>query len=152
MAISRQLLAIIGRRRPAIFDVFPDGPLSVRSLVRYSEVALNPQPLPPHELGAAIAGEFAHTAWLADRFGLDLGVVLQELEDWCPTPPRRPKLPPWWPPIPDPEPGPDWLIDLHLGFAARLAGVSAAFEGSRLGEAVDKAIERSLEAIESANR
>ncbi|HEX9940643.1 MAG TPA: hypothetical protein VGG03_01405 [Thermoanaerobaculia bacterium] len=84
MSINRRLLAIIGRRLPAIYDVIPRGPLARFS--RFSEVALNPQPLPPHELGAAIAAEFVHTAWLADRFGLDLGRAFEDLDDWCPTP------------------------------------------------------------------
>lgn len=151
MVISRRLLAIIGRRIPAIYDVIPRGPLSQLSQSRLSAVALNPQPLPPHELGAAIAGEFVHTAWLADRFGLDLGVAFNDLDDWCPTGPKKLKLPPWWPPIPEPDPHPEWLIDFHLGFAARLAGVSAELEGTRLGEALNKAIERSVASIESAN-
>jgi hypothetical protein len=144
MPIDRRLLAIIGRRLPAIYDVIPRGPLS-----RFSEIALNPQPLPPHELGATVAAEFVHTAWLADRFGLDLGLVFTDLDDWCPTVPKRPKLPPWWPPIPDPEPHPEWFTDFHLGFAARLAVVSVGFEGTRLGESFDKAIERSVASIES---
>jgi len=151
MSIDRRLLAIIGRRVPAIYDVIPRGPLGRVS--RFAEVALNPQPLPPHELGAAIAAEFVHTAWLADRFGLDLGRAFDDLDDWCPTRPKKLKLPPWWPPIPDPdpEPHPEWLSDLHLGFAARLAAISIEFEGTRLGESLNKAIERSLESIESAN-
>jgi hypothetical protein len=145
MPINRRLLVIIGQRFPAIFDVIPRGPLS-----RFSEVALNPQPLPPHELGAAIAAEFAHTAWLTDRFGLDLGLAFTDLDDWCPTVPKRPKLPPWWPPIPEPDPHPEWFVDFHLGFAARLAAVSVEFEGTRLGESLDKAIERSVASIESS--
>ena len=147
MSIDRRLLVILGRRLPAIYDIIPRGPLS-----RFSEVALNPQPLPPHELGAAIAAEFVHTAWLADRFGLDQGPVSDELDDWCPTRPRRPKLPPWWGwRIPEPDPPPEWFIDFHLGFAARLAAASVEFEDTRLGESFDKAIERSLDAIESVN-
>ena len=146
MTLSRRLLAIIGRRIPAIYDVIPRGPQG-----RFSEVALNPQPLPPHELGAAIAAEFVHNAWLAERFGLDMGVAFNDLDDWCPTRPRKLKLPPWWPPIPEPEPHPEWHIDFHLGFAARLAAVSEQFEGSRLGEVLNKALERSLESIENTN-
>jgi hypothetical protein len=147
MSISRRLLAIIGRRLPAIYDIIPHGPQG-----RFSAVALNPQPLPPHELGAAIAAEFVHTVWLANRFGSDLGVAFDDLDDWCPTRPKKLKLPPWWPPIPpEPEPHPEWLIDFHFGFAARLAVVSAQFEGSRLGEVLNKAIDRSLEVIEPAN-
>ena len=151
MSIDRRLLAIIGRRLPAIYDVIPRGPLRRFSQDRSSEVALNPQPLPPHELGAAIAAEFVHTVWLADRFGLDLGLAFNDLDDWCPTRPKKPKLPPWWPPIPEPEPHPEWFIDFHLGFAARLAVVSVEFEGTRLGESFDKAIERSVGSIESMN-
>jgi len=150
MELDRRLLAIIGRRIPESYDaIIPHLPLSSWSRSRSSAVALNPQPLPPHELGAAIAGEFVHTAWLADRFGLDLGAAFEDLDDWCPTAPQKPKLPPWWPPIPEPDPHPEWLIDLHLGFAARLAAVSAELEGTRLSEVLDKAIERSVESIES---
>jgi hypothetical protein len=146
--LDSRLLAIIGRRFPAIYDVIPRGPLS-----RFLEVALNPQPLPPepppHELGAALAAEFIRTAWLADRFGLDLGRVSDDLDDWCPTrPKRRLKLPPWWPPIPDPDPHPNWFIDFHLGFVARLA--AASLEETRIGESINKAIERSITAIKSA--
>lgn len=146
MTISRRLLAIIGRRIPAIYDVIPRGPL----LERVSWTALNPQPLPPHELGAAIAAQFIHTAWLAERFELDMGRAFQDLDDWCPTVPKRFKRPPWWPPSPEPEPHPDWFVDFHLGFVARLAVVSAEYEGTRLGAAIDKAIERSVGSIESA--
>jgi len=147
MSISRRLLAIIGRRVPAIYDVIPRGPQGRFS--RLSEVALNPQPLPPGELGAAVAAEFVHTVWLADRFGLDPGRAFDDLDDWCPTPPKPPRLPPWWGPFPDPEPHPEWHSDFHLGFAARLAAISGNFEGTRLGESLNKAIERSLEVIES---
>jgi len=146
MNISRQLLAIIGKRLPAIYDVIPHGPQG-----RFSEVALNPQPLPPLQLGAAVAAEFVHTAWFAERFGLDMGVAFQDLDDWCPTVPKKLKLPPWWPPIPEPDPPPEWFIDFHLGFAARLAVLWVEFEGTRLGESFDKAIERSLASIEPVN-
>jgi hypothetical protein len=142
--LDARLLAIIGRRFPAIYDVIPRGPQG-----RLAEVALNPQPLPPHELGAALAAEFIRTAWLADRFGLDLGRVSDDLDDWCPTrPKKRLKLPPWWPPIPDPDPHPNWFIDFHLGFVARLA--AASLEDTRIGESINKAIERSITAIKSA--
>jgi len=149
LTLDSRLLAIIGRRLPAVYDVIPRGPLS-----RFLEVALNPQPLPPvdpppHALGAALAAEFIQTAWVADRFGLDIGRVFDDLDDWCPTrPKRRLKLPPWWPPVPDPEPHPNWFIDFHLGFAARLA--AASLEDTRIGESINKAIERSIVAIKSA--
>jgi hypothetical protein len=141
MLIDRRLLAILGRRTPAIYDVIPRGPLS--------KVALNPQPLPPHEVGAAIAAEFVQSAWLGERFGLDPSLAFNVLDDWCPTAPRPPKRPPWWPPISDPELRRDSFIDFHLGFAARLSFISTEHVGTRLGELINRAIERSIVAIES---
>lgn len=149
MATSRRLLAIIGKRFPAIYDVIPHGPQR-RFSDRFSEVALNPQPLPPHELGARIASEFVHMAFVADRLGLDPSQAFQDLDDWCPTRPRLPKLPPWWPPIPDPdpEPHPEWFAAFHLGFAARVALASADLQNTRLSESFENAIERSVGALE----
>ncbi|HEX8530252.1 MAG TPA: hypothetical protein VF646_09520 [Cytophagales bacterium] len=143
MELNAQFLAIIGRRMPALYDLIPRGPLS-----RFSEVMLNPQPLPPQALGAALAGEFLHAAWHANLYGQDPGPLFAELDDWCPTFPRRLKLPPWWPPIPEPEPEPEWFINFHVGFAARLAVVAA--EGTQLSESLNKVIDRSLSAIEAA--
>ncbi|TIT72866.1 MAG: hypothetical protein E5W56_20050, partial [Mesorhizobium sp.] len=86
MQLNKKLLAIIGKRIPAIYDVIPHGPQG--GLAR---VALNPQPLPPHELGAAVADEFVRSAWVAERGGLDMKAVLSDLDDWCPTRPKIPK-------------------------------------------------------------
>ncbi|MDX8524807.1 hypothetical protein RFM68_09825 [Mesorhizobium sp. MSK_1335] len=142
MQLNKKLLAIIGKRFPAIYDVIPRGPQG--GLVR---VALNPQPLPPHELGAAVADEFVRYAWVAERGGLDMKALLSDLDDWCPTRPKIPKFPPWWGPFPEPEPRPEWFVDYHLGFAARLSAV--ATEGTRLDGALDQVIDRSLAAIEA---
>jgi hypothetical protein len=155
MNIDRRLLEIIGRRLPAIYDVIPRGPQAGISRSRFAEVMLNPQPLPPQpppdELGAAVATEFIHVAWIADRLGIDRSKAFEDLDDWCPTRPKWPKLPPWWWwhwPIPEP-PHPNWFIDFHLGFAARLAAVASEIEGAPLTKTLDKAIERSIKAIES---
>ena len=144
MQLSKKLLAIIGKRIPAIYDVIPHGPQW-----RLAQIALNPQPLPPHELGAAIADEFVRYAWGSERGGLDMKALLSDLDDWCPTRPKIPKLPPWWPPIPEPEPHPEWFVDYHLGFAARLSVVAAGSAGTRLDKTLNQAIDRSLSAMES---
>ena len=144
MQLSKKLLAIIGKRIPAIYDVIPRGQQG-----RLAQIALNPQPLPPHELGAAIADEFVRSAWSAERGGLDSKALMSDLDDWCPTRPKIPKLPPWWPPIPEPEPHPEWFVDYHLGFAARLSVVAAGSAGTRLDKTLNQAIDRSLAAMES---
>ena len=145
MRVNRLLLSIIGRTNPAIYDaVFPRGPTH-----RLSQVTLNPQPLPPLEMGAALAVEVIHATWFASRHGIEQGVVLEDVDDWCPTQPRKLKLPPWWPPVPEPEPHPEWLTAFHLGFAARLVLASAEHEGTRIGDAIDQLIGRSIASIDS---
>ena len=146
MVINRKLLSIIGKKFPAIYDVNPPhGPL-----VHGSWAALNPQPLPPLQIGAAMAIECLRFVWIGERTGLDAAGALRSLEDWCPTYPRRPKLPPWWPPVPEPEPGPDWFAEYYLGFAARVAAVSGEQFSGRLREFLDKAVEHSLESLEKS--
>lgn len=141
MALDRYTLALIGRRLPAVFDVIPRDPFAV---------ALNPQPVPPREIGAALASEYLRMLSLQERLGIDPARANGDLDDWCPTPPRLPRFPLWWPPLPIPDPQPDWTSDLHLGFAARLA--ATPLTGSALSKHVDAAIERSVRIIEAAAR
>ena len=159
MQLSKELLSIIGKKFPAIYDVNP--PHGHKQFVTERVAELNPQPLPPEpppesfELGAAMAGEFLNMAWLANSFGVNSKAVLQELDDICPTRPGKIKWPPGWPrprrPIgPDPEP-PYW-IDFHVGFALRVAAVADEYSGTALGEVLDVAIDRSLEAAQSLQR
>lgn len=151
MNLDQRLLALIGRRLPAIFDVIPRGPQAVVGLQsRGAEVALNPQPLPPQPpefLGAALAQEFARMAFTADRLGASWKSMAQDLDDWCPTSPRRIKLPVGWPPIPEPEPHPNWLAELHLGFAAKLSSISAEHAGTPLAATLDRAVNRSIDVM-----
>jgi hypothetical protein len=147
MKLSKELLAIIGRTNPAIYDVvFPHGPLG-----RFGAVALNPQPLPPRAFGAAMAVEFARNVAMSERFGLPSKALFDELDDWCPTKPRKIKLPKGWPwPPPEPEPGPDWLVGLHLGFASQLAVLGASFSKNEAGKMIDAALDRSVAAMDAA--
>jgi hypothetical protein len=162
---NHRLLSIIGRRFPAIFDVIPRGPEGGLLGSRASWAALNPQPLPPlppPELGAAIAAEFIQVSWLAQRLGVDWRSAAADLDDWCPTAPKKPKLPLGWPPHlgdlasvppgwpnPEPHPHPPWFVDFHVGFAARLAVALPSVAGTPLESALSQAIDRSIKAIEA---
>jgi hypothetical protein len=147
MTSDQRLLALIGRRLPAIFDVIPRGPQGFSLQERVSAVALNPQPLPPEHIGAALAQEFAHMAWVSDRLGLNWKTLSQDLDDWCPTQPRKIKFPVGWPPVPEPDPHPNWFAELHLGFAAKLAAISADHAGTPLATTLDRAVNRSVDAL-----
>lgn len=145
MALNRKLVDLIGRRIPQIYDVFP--PQGLHS--RLDAVALNPQPLPPLELGAALAREFTRSAWAIERAGGRPETMMEVLDDWCGTGPRRIKikLPPWWP---DPRPGfeidGEDIAELHLGFAAQLsAGVPRSSDA--VARTLESAIGRSIEAF-----
>ncbi|MBV8033755.1 hypothetical protein [Roseateles sp.] len=150
MTSDQRLLALIGRRLPAIFDVIPRGPQGPALQDRVSAVALNPQPLPPGPaelVGAALAQEFAHMASISDRLGLNWKTMAQDLDDWCPTQPRKIKFPAGWPHVPEPDPHPNWLAELHLGFAAKLAAISADHPGTPLAAMLDRAVNRSVDAL-----
>ncbi len=146
MLIHPKLLSIIGKMNPAIYDfVFPHGPIG-----RGQWAALSPQPLPPLAMGALLARHFIHNASILERAAGKGAAALDDLNDWCPTHPKKFKLPPWWWPIPpEPEPGPDWLVSLHLGFAAELAA-QGQLQGDALNAISQKALKRSLDIMEKS--
>lgn len=133
---TAELLSIIARAHPAIYDVIGDvrGPLVSG---RWDLVALNPQPLPPSPdpflVGAAtMVNNIVRIAVEAGVRGeSSAGWVAELVEDWCGTP--WPRKWPWpWPgPRPDEGPFPEpWKIQ-----AARVIGAIAfASAGTRLAE------------------
>jgi hypothetical protein len=144
MAKATQLVSLLGRLNPAIFDViFPHGPVQALGYVsRINLVALNPQPLPPEpppdrlqRVSALVAHQIAFAAIALDTSGQDSGVRLinSAIDDWCGN---------GRPPIPIPWPGP-WPFAFSLDTApadldvaaSRLVGaLSLAAVASRMGE------------------
>ncbi len=151
MALNGNLIAIIGRLHPAIYDVvFPKGPVfevaravQHAHLQAYHAADLNPQPLPPKEIfagietGAAVGHELVRAAGFAKAFGLEFTL---DIIDICPPP--RPRLPwpwpwpwPWpfpWPPRPYPwrldELGPDFDRGFALGLGAVLEATADVWQ------------------------
>lgn len=125
MSFSEQLLAHIGRHQED-FQVMHSEDL----------VALSPQPIPPHrhglvvgrssqplsprEYGVLAARELLRLHWQAGKLGVEAPMVSSWDEVFCPVG-KRPPIPPQLPPIPEPEPGPDWTIEYLLGVASTLA-------------------------------
>ena len=94
MAKATQLVSLLGRLNPAIFDViFPHGPVQALGFAsRVNEVALNPQPLPPEppperlqRVSALIAHQIAFAAITLEASGQDGGVrmINSAVDDWC---------------------------------------------------------------------
>ncbi len=160
MSFDTHLLALIGRRFPAIYDVIPRAgqlggshresgggevelnpqpiPPGLADLV-----ALNPQPLPPRVLGALVAADLLQLSWSAGKLAQSVLPVSDWEDDPCPTWPKTPKLPPHLGP-PPPDPGPEWLLDYHLGLASTLAAADASVRDSPL---VKDALSRSVQAL-----
>jgi len=161
MAKATQLVSLLGRLNPAIFDIiFPHGPVQGRGFAsRINEVALNPQPLPPEpppdrlqRVSALVAHQIAFAAITLEAAGQDGGVrmINSAIDDWCGN---------GRPPIPIPWPGP-WPFAFSLDTpakeldvaASRLVGaLSLAAVASRMGkskvqEALSAGADKLLEA------
>ncbi len=129
-----ELLASIGRLPPQAWDAII--PQWIGSHSHLSEVALNPQPLPPAEAFVVAAARMAHDvarlsieAQVAGGTSPKFASAL--IDDWCGT--YWPRYWPWpWPgPRPDEGPLPDpWLIN-----QGRIVGsIVFASYGVRLGK------------------
>jgi len=143
MAKTTQLLSVLARINPAIFDViFPHGPVLAQAFAsRLSEAALNPQPLPPEppperlqRVSALVAHNIAFAAIAAEAAGQDGGVhiINSAIDDWCGN---------GRPPIPIPWPGP-WPFafaldavpeDLDVETSRLVGALSFAAVAQRMG-------------------
>lgn len=125
MPFSDDLLAHIGRQRLNPQPIPPGylvalNPQPIPPFEGGGSVGLNPQPIPPREYGVLVARELMRLHWQAVRLGIEPTMVSSWDEDPCPVG-KRPPIPPYIPPIPDPEPGPDWTAEYLLGVASTLA-------------------------------
>ena len=145
MAIATQLLSVLARINPAIWDyIIPHGPVQGHTHTfssRIDEVALNPQPLPPEpppeklqRISALVAHQIAFAAIALEGAGQDGGVrmISVAIDDWCGN---------GRPPIPIPWPGP-WPFafaldavpkDLDVAASRLVGALSFASLASRMG-------------------
>lgn len=102
---SDTFLRFLALRDQYIWEIVGGGPLG-----RFGQVALNPQPLPPKEIGAALVSVLAERAAIGGSFTK----FAEDIDDWCGT---------GWPHhIPKPHgDGPDplpWQVFLGAAIAA----------------------------------
>ncbi len=166
MAKATQLLSVLARINPAIYDIiFPHGPVLSHAVTGVSRIAdeLNPQPLPPgpppdrlQMASALLARDIAYAAITAEAAGHDGAVrmINTAIDDWCGN---------GRPPIPIPWPGPwpfafeltDAPKDLDVS-ASRLVGalsfaaVASRMAGGKVREALTAGADRLLDAGLSA--
>ena len=166
MAKATQLLSVLGRINPAIYDViYPHGPVLSHAVAGISRVAdeLNPQPLPPGPppdrlqlASALLARDIAYAAITAEAAGHEGGVrmITSAVDDWCGN---------GRPPIPIPWPGP-WpfafdLADLpkqldvpasRLIGALSFAAVASRMANGKVRDALTAGADRLLDAGLSA--
>lgn len=144
---TTRLLALLGRARPEIHDVFP--PHSHAGLDRFDAVALNPQPLPPRDpvlhSATVLAARLGALAVEADVRGEQpTRWVAEIIDDWCGTP--WPRKWPWPGPGPHPADGPQpdpWVISAARAHGAVvLAGLAAGLADGELREVLAKGAEQ----------
>ncbi len=125
-------LALIIALNPKAADVIPRGPQLVAD--RISEVALNPQPLPPVAIGARLMQEVVR-AGIAGGFGKQFA---EDIDDWCGT--GWPHRWPW--PQPEPDPHPWRVAQIQLGGMLALADIAAHYDNAKVVATLDRAIEQ----------
>jgi hypothetical protein len=101
---ATQFISVLRKIPPAYWDIIPHaGQMRQRAnaaaLRLQATTALNPQPIPPQtELlfaAAQVAHDIAHTAQALGQEAIQR--ITLELDDWCGTRPRGPKIPWPWP-------------------------------------------------------
>ena len=160
MRINRILLSIILDRFPEAADaIWPHGP---RFVNRFEEVALNPQPLPPVDLGIRFGRSLVQLAFVAEK----TGQRVMPLADWsnddvldnlgAPNPVLAAliaELIKHGGPVPDDEPKPHWKNEALSGVVLGLATAGdvvesdeflrGAFESAVAGIADERGVRRS---------
>lgn len=127
---SDSFLRFLALRNPYIWEVVGGGPLG-----RFGQVALNPQPLPPREIGAALVSVLAERAAVGGSFSK----FAEDIDNWCGT---------GWPHhIPQPKGGgPDplpWQVFLGAAVAAiELAHGLDGKDAEQVGAAAHKLLEQ----------
>lgn len=127
---SDSFLRFLALRNPYIWEVVGGGPLG-----RFGHVALNPQPLPPREIGAALVSVLAERAAVGGSFAK----FAEDIDNWCGT---------GWPHhIPQPKGGgPDplpWQVFLGAAVAAiELAHGLDGTDAEQVGAAAQKLFEQ----------
>ena len=117
------LLKLIARINPYVWEVVGGGPLGLTR--RLDAVALNPQPLPPKDLGTAALHVLAARAFLTRDFSR----FMDDVEELCP---RERTIPKPKGPFDEPVPQPNW--ESWLG--AAVAAVELAHGGGRAATGV----------------
>ena len=108
---SEEFLKFLALRNPYIWEVIGGGPLGRRDWA-----SLNPQPLPPMEIGEAVVSILFERSAVAGSYAR----FAEDVDDWCGT---------GWPHrIPKPKPGPrPW--EIFLGGAVAATELAHSIEG-----------------------
>ncbi len=131
---SGDKLAFLAHLNPRIWEVVGGGPAFRRVA---DAVALNPQPLPPAELGYHQVVAMGVAAIAAGDGGAR--TFMQDLDDWCGTGwPRR------WPRPKKLDA--EEIRDVLLGAAFGAAHLAGGYEGGEMGEAFTAAAKQAFDA------
>ncbi|GAB3579508.1 hypothetical protein [Calidifontibacter terrae] len=156
-AIARGQLSFAGRSRlefiasidDRVWELVAGGPQGQREYRRGDYASLNPQPLPPHEIGRLLMDLMARGIIIVSgRDGAAMNAFQEDLEDWCGTP--WPRHWPWPGPGPFPPPEFDPSGDFHrsalIGGALAAAELAARYPAGDMHDVFEKGAQRLTEA------
>jgi hypothetical protein len=104
----------------------------------------------PDEIGAALARDFIQAQWLRIHIGIHHEMTPNEMDNWCPLPRMRFRLPPWWQAhdltIEDDEA----LFEIYRSFATELKQIARSSDDPVLNKAISVALDHISRIIPAA--
>ena len=101
----------------------------------------------PSQIGAALAREFIQAQWLRIHIGVDAEMSTNEMDNWCPVPRLRFRLPPWWLThdlIIDQD---DALFEIYRSFATELNKIARSSDDPALNRTIMTALDHIAHAL-----
>jgi hypothetical protein len=94
----------------------------------------------PEEIGAALAREFIQAQWLRIHIGLHQEMTPGEMDNWCPLPRMRFRLPPWWQAHDLTVDNDEALFEIYRSFATELNQIARSSDDPVLNKAINVAL------------
>jgi hypothetical protein len=104
----------------------------------------------PAQLGAALARDYIHAQWLRIYIGAKMDVSSDEMENWCPMPRLRFRVPPWWLAHDLTIENDTVLFDIYRSFAAELNKIARSSDDLALNKTIEAALDHVSHALSSA--
>ena len=101
----------------------------------------------PSQIGAALAREFIQAQWLRIHIGVEAEMSTSEMDNWCPVPRLRFRLPPWWQAHDLIIYQDDALFEIYRSFANELNKIARSSDDPALNRTIMTALDHIANAL-----